>query len=105
VAVVAPGDGGVGVDLSATLELLAANQVLQALVEGGATVHAAFVRARLANRLVAYVAGVTLGPDALPMLGLPLADSIDDGLRWHLGRVERFDDDVRLDYEPAEVVA
>lgn len=103
VSVLGPGDGGVGVDLVATLELLAANQVLQALVEGGPTLHAGFVHARLAGRFVAYVAGVMLGPDALPMLGLPVAASITTAPRWLLTRVERLENDVRLDYEPERV--
>ena len=43
------------------LAVLGAHQVLQALVEGGPTLHTAFVRAGLADRLVTYVGGVTLG--------------------------------------------
>ena len=75
--------------------------MLQALVEGGPTLHGAFVRAGLADRLVAYVAGVTLGPDALPMLAAPIAPTLADAPRWHLDGVTRLGDDVRLDYRPA----
>jgi diaminohydroxyphosphoribosylaminopyrimidine deaminase / 5-amino-6-(5-phosphoribosylamino)uracil reductase len=100
VAVVTPGPDG-GVDLAATVALLGTHQVLQALVEGGPTLHASFVRAGLADGLVAYVAGVTLGPDALPMLAAPITPTLAAAPRWRLAGVARFGDDVRLDYRPA----
>ena len=60
---------GAGVDLAATLEVLAGLGVLQAMVEGGAARHGALVEAGLVDRLVAYVgARRVLGPDGRPAL-------------------------------------
>ncbi len=100
VASVPASEDGSGVDLRSALAVLATHQVLQALIEGGATLHGSFVRSGLVDRLVAYLGGVTIGPDGHPMLAAQVAGSIDAAPRWRLRRVERFDDDVRLDYEP-----
>jgi diaminohydroxyphosphoribosylaminopyrimidine deaminase / 5-amino-6-(5-phosphoribosylamino)uracil reductase len=89
-----------GVDLRAVLGVLGEHQVLQALVEGGPTLHASFVHAGLAGRLVTYVAGVTLGPDGLPMFRGDLPRTLADAPRWRLRDLRRLDDDVRLDFEP-----
>jgi diaminohydroxyphosphoribosylaminopyrimidine deaminase/5-amino-6-(5-phosphoribosylamino)uracil reductase len=88
--------------LDSVLAGLAGRDVLQVLVEGGPTLHASFVRACLADRLVAYIGNVTLGPDALPMLAAPVTASLAAAPRWHLEHVARAGHDVRLDYEPAD---
>ncbi|MGI8796327.1 MAG: bifunctional diaminohydroxyphosphoribosylaminopyrimidine deaminase/5-amino-6-(5-phosphoribosylamino)uracil reductase RibD [Acidimicrobiia bacterium] len=91
--------GGSGVDLAAALELLGSHGVLQAMVEGGPTVHAALVGAGLVDRVVAYVAPTTLGRDARPAfdgLGPP---TLADAARWQLVSVAGLGADVRLEYE------
>ena len=77
-----PGPLGGGVDLVATLELLGRHGVCQALVEGGATLHGAFVAAGLADRLVTYVAPMVLGPSGPTALRAPDADSLADAAAW-----------------------
>jgi diaminohydroxyphosphoribosylaminopyrimidine deaminase/5-amino-6-(5-phosphoribosylamino)uracil reductase len=99
VETVAGAPTGVGVDLAATLELLGREGVVQALVEGGATLHGALLAAGLADRVVAYVAATALGSRARPAFDFAGPASIDDAPRWRLGSVTQLGDDVRLDYD------
>ena len=79
----------------AALADLAARGVVSVLLEGGPTVAAAFLRAGLVDRVVAYVAPVLLGagPAALGDLGV---GTISGAHRLRLDDVSRFGDDVRL---------
>ncbi len=99
VETVAPAAAGRGVDLAATLALLGREGVLQALVEGGATLHGALLGADLVDRVVAYVAATVLGANGRPALDFDGPPSIDDAPRWKLASVARLGDDVRLDYD------
>jgi diaminohydroxyphosphoribosylaminopyrimidine deaminase/5-amino-6-(5-phosphoribosylamino)uracil reductase len=98
VEVVAPAEGGV--DLAATLELLARHGVVQALVEGGGTLHGALVREQLADGLVAYLAPIVLGDGARP-LAAGLAPALTDAPRFHLESTTAVGDDLRLDLTAA----
>jgi diaminohydroxyphosphoribosylaminopyrimidine deaminase / 5-amino-6-(5-phosphoribosylamino)uracil reductase len=100
VLTVPPAVTGAGVDLAATLEVLAGLGVLQALVEGGAALSGSLVEAGLADRLVTYVAPTMLGRDGRPALDLVGPARIADAPRWRLVDVARVGTDVRLDYEP-----
>ena len=91
-----------GVDLAATLDLLGRFDVLQAMVEGGPTVHGALLGAGLADRVVAYVAPKVLGPRAVPAFPQPGPASIADATDWRLLSAAALGDDVRLEYEPGE---
>jgi diaminohydroxyphosphoribosylaminopyrimidine deaminase/5-amino-6-(5-phosphoribosylamino)uracil reductase len=91
-----------GVDLHAALVHLGTVGVLQAMVEGGATLAGGLVAGGLADRLVAYVAPIVLGVDGLPAFALPGPASMTDALRWRLAGVTRVGDDVRLDWRPGE---
>jgi diaminohydroxyphosphoribosylaminopyrimidine deaminase/5-amino-6-(5-phosphoribosylamino)uracil reductase len=91
-----------GVDLKATLDLLGRRDVLQAMFEGGATLHGALLTAGLVGRLVAYVSPTVLGPRALPAFPHPDAGTIADAEAWRLLSATTLDDDVRLEYEPEE---
>jgi diaminohydroxyphosphoribosylaminopyrimidine deaminase/5-amino-6-(5-phosphoribosylamino)uracil reductase len=95
-----PAQASGGVDLTATLEVLAGLGVLQALVEGGAALSGSLLDDGLADRLVTYVAPTVLGRDGLPALDLAGPDRIADAPRWRLVDVARVGTDVRLDYEP-----
>jgi diaminohydroxyphosphoribosylaminopyrimidine deaminase/5-amino-6-(5-phosphoribosylamino)uracil reductase len=102
VEVVEPGPRGRGVDLLALLTLLAERHgVLQALIEGGAHLHGAFVDDGLADRLVAYVAPVLLGERGNPVAGFSGPETLADAGRWVLRDVTRLGDDVRLTLDPA----
>jgi diaminohydroxyphosphoribosylaminopyrimidine deaminase / 5-amino-6-(5-phosphoribosylamino)uracil reductase len=90
-----------GVDLTAALALLGSHGVLQAMVEGGPTLHGALVAADLVDRIVAYVAPITLGRDARSALDGPGPATLTDAARWQPVSVTRLGDDVRLEYEAA----
>jgi diaminohydroxyphosphoribosylaminopyrimidine deaminase/5-amino-6-(5-phosphoribosylamino)uracil reductase len=100
VLVVAPDPTGKGIDLAAALEALAGLGVLQALVEGGGHLAGAFVAARLADRLVTYIAPVLLGREGRPAFDLVGPATIGDAPRFELVEATRLGGDVRLDYEP-----
>jgi diaminohydroxyphosphoribosylaminopyrimidine deaminase/5-amino-6-(5-phosphoribosylamino)uracil reductase len=91
---------GSGVDLSAVLELLGAQGVLQAMVEGGSRLHGALLAAGLVDRVVTYVGNTLLGADGLAGYGIAGPVSIDAAERFALRRVDRLGDDVRLEYDP-----
>ena len=88
-----------GVDLGATLELLARHGVVTALFEGGSTLHGALLAAGLVDRLVAYVSPKVLGPGGLPAFRAPDVGTIADAEAWRLLSATTLDDDVRLEYE------
>ena len=80
------------------LTFLGSEGVLQAMIEGGPTVHGALLTAGLADRVVAYVAGTALGPGGRPMFDAPLPRALDDAPRFVLLGTDALGDDVRLDY-------
>lgn len=100
VEVVGPGAHGQGVDLAAMLALLGSHGVLQACVEGGATLHGALRAAGLVDRLVVYVGATLLGDRGRAALEWPGPPGIAAAPRFVLQGVTRLDDDVRLDYAP-----
>lgn len=91
-----------GVDLEATLALLGREGVLQALVEGGATVHGSLFAAGLVDRIVTYVAGVLLGAEGRPAADWPGPPSLVDAPRWELVGATPVGADVRLEHESVE---
>ena len=94
------GSDGHGVDLVAVLSILGGYGVLQAMVEGGATLHGALLRVGLVDRLVVYVGATLLGPDGQPAIAGPAPATIADAPRFTLMNVHQLGDDVRLDYAP-----
>ena len=85
----------------AVLDELGRRGILQAMVEGGATVHGALLDAELADRLVAYVAPVVLGPDAQAAFAGGGPESVTAAPHWRLLSAQPIGEDVRLEYEPA----
>jgi len=100
VAAGAVGGGPGGVDLEAALELLGRRGVLQAMVEGGATLHGSLLRAGLVDRIVVYTGGVVLGTEGLPLLAGPGPATLAEASRWRLAAVRQVGTDARLDWEP-----
>jgi len=89
-------------ELDVVLDQLGRQGIVQAMVEGGATVAAAFHRAGLVDRYVLYVAPVLFGgDDGRPLFAGPGAQTIDDVWRGRLISVDRLGDDLRLELEPA----
>jgi len=90
------------VDLAGALDVLGRRGVLQAMVEGGPTLHGALLAAGLADRLVVYSGGVVLGPEGLPLLAGPGPGTLAEASRWRLTGLRRIGGDARLDWEPVE---
>jgi diaminohydroxyphosphoribosylaminopyrimidine deaminase/5-amino-6-(5-phosphoribosylamino)uracil reductase len=88
------------------LRTLGDKGVLQAMVEGGAAVAAAFHREGLVDRYVLYLAPALFGgDDARGLFVGPGAATIDDVWRGRIDVVERLGQDVRIDVVPlADVV-
>lgn len=98
VLVLPPGPDG-RVDLRALLRALASRGLVSVLLEGGPALAAAFVRAGLVDRVVAYVAPALLGagPPAVGDLGV---GTIAATRRLRLDEVVRVGPDVRLTLRP-----
>lgn len=94
-----------GVDLEAALEILGEREVLQVLVEGGAALNGALLRAGLANRFIVYVGSKILGAQAHPLIGGPGPANMDASLPLRLLSATQLGDDVRLEYEYGKVVS
>jgi diaminohydroxyphosphoribosylaminopyrimidine deaminase / 5-amino-6-(5-phosphoribosylamino)uracil reductase len=87
-------------DLGDVLDDLGRRGVVQALVEGGATVAGAFHRAGLVDRYVLYLApALAGGDDGRPLFAGPGAPTIDDLWRGRIVSVDRLGDDLRVEVE------
>ena len=89
-------------DLGRVLDELGDRGVLQALVEGGATVAGDFHRAGLVDRYVLYLAPALFGgDDARPLFTGPGAPTIADVWRGRIVAFEQLGDDLRVECSPA----
>jgi diaminohydroxyphosphoribosylaminopyrimidine deaminase/5-amino-6-(5-phosphoribosylamino)uracil reductase len=87
--------------LPGVLDELGRRGVVQAMVEGGATVAGAFHRDGLVDRYVLYVAPALMGgDDGRPLFAGAGAASIDGAWRGRITAVERLGDDLRIELEP-----
>jgi len=90
------------IDLAALLERLGKMSVTSLLVEGGAEIAGAFLRGRLVDKLVVFLAAKLLaGGDGLPMAGGPGALSMDRCLRVADVRVKNMGGDIMITGYPA----
>lgn len=87
-------------DPAEVLRQLDDRQIRHLWLEGGPTLAAAFLRAGLVDRIVAYVAPALLGSGRSAVADLG-AESIADLRRFTLSDVTRLGDDVRLTLSPA----
>ena len=89
-------------DLGEILDDLGTRDVLQVLVEGGATVAGAFHRAGLVDAYVVYLAPVLFGGDDAPGLFSGAgAVTMSDVWRGRITRTTPLGDDIRVDLQPA----
>ena len=91
-----------GVDVGMVLDVLGRRGIVQVMVEGGATLHCALLRAGLADRLVVYTGGVLLGAGGLPLFAGPGPGTLTEASRWRLAGVRQLGGDARLDWEPVK---
>jgi diaminohydroxyphosphoribosylaminopyrimidine deaminase / 5-amino-6-(5-phosphoribosylamino)uracil reductase len=94
--VVAVSRSGAHVDLHAVVEHLAGRDVAIALLEGGATLATAFIRAGLVDRVVGYHAATLLG-GGRPLLGDIGVSTLTAATRLTLDDVRPVGDDVRIE--------
>jgi diaminohydroxyphosphoribosylaminopyrimidine deaminase/5-amino-6-(5-phosphoribosylamino)uracil reductase len=86
-------------DIAAVLEDLRQRGVQRVFVEGGPTLASAFVRAGLADEVLAYVAPVLLGGDRLALTDIGV-HTIDHARRLEVGSIERLGDDLLIVAQP-----
>jgi diaminohydroxyphosphoribosylaminopyrimidine deaminase/5-amino-6-(5-phosphoribosylamino)uracil reductase len=87
--------------LTDVLDELGRRGIVQAMVEGGATVAGAFHREGLVDRYVLYLAPALFGgDDARPLLAGAGARTIEDVWRGRITSVEQMGDDLKVVLEP-----
>jgi diaminohydroxyphosphoribosylaminopyrimidine deaminase/5-amino-6-(5-phosphoribosylamino)uracil reductase len=87
-------------DLGAVLDELGGRGVLQAMIEGGASVAHDFHAAGLVDRYVVYLAPALMGgDDGRGVFAGPGAASIEDVWRGRIISVAHLGDDIRIDLE------
>jgi diaminohydroxyphosphoribosylaminopyrimidine deaminase/5-amino-6-(5-phosphoribosylamino)uracil reductase len=92
-------------DASDAVDVLAQlwdREVRSVLVEGGATILHAFLRASLVDRLHVHVAPVLLGDQGRPLLAGPWAETLADAPRYQLEHVDSVGDDTLLTLTPTK---
>ena len=89
-----PGDGGV--DLKAALSYLADRAVNEVLLEAGATLSGAMLRAGLIDELVLYMAPVLLGDGARGLFKLPGLDKMEQRLGLEIEDLRAVGQDWRI---------
>jgi diaminohydroxyphosphoribosylaminopyrimidine deaminase/5-amino-6-(5-phosphoribosylamino)uracil reductase len=94
-----------GVDLADLLARLGERGVTHLLVEGGASVHGAFLRAGLADRIALFVAPKIAGGDGKSWVGGPGVDRMADALRLTDVEVEEVGEDLLVTGRPAGALA
>ena len=90
-----PGDG-VLVDLPALLDELARRQLNEILVEAGARLAGAFMRAGLVDELLLYQAPVILGSEARGLFDGLFLTELTDAPRWRIIDQRRLGPDTRI---------
>ena len=87
-------------DLTTVLDLLGSRGANEVWVEAGAELAGAFVRERLFDELVIYLAPTLLGPDARPLMQLPALAALDDRLKLRFTECVAAGDDLRITAVP-----
>lgn len=94
---------GAGLDLDAVMSILRANSVNELLVECGPRLAASFLRARLVDELILYVAPQFLGADAAPLAELRALGSGEAMPAFDFHEMRRVGADMRILLRPRSV--
>jgi diaminohydroxyphosphoribosylaminopyrimidine deaminase/5-amino-6-(5-phosphoribosylamino)uracil reductase len=86
--------------VGAALEALREHGIRSLLVEGGATLAAAFLQEALVDRLVIFRAPLVLGGGSLNAFGNVPGVRVEEAVRWRVVRTERLGDDEMSIYAP-----
>lgn len=84
--------------LTSAWEVLGQRHILQALVEGGATLQSALMQAGCFDKLCVYVGSLLLGSEGLPCFTGSIR-SLSEALRLTLNGSKQLGNTIRLDYE------
>lgn len=84
-------------ELTAVLRELAAQQLTSVLVEGGGSVHGAFLREGLVDEVNLYLAPCFIGGDGVPVVGPMGIDTVQGARRLNAMRTRRFGDDLLIE--------
>lgn len=95
-----PTTEGGGVDLAGVLAMLGEREINDVLVEAGATLSGALLRAGLVDELVVYMAPHLMGDAARPLLVLPGLEAMADRRALEWVDVRRVGADLRLRLRP-----
>lgn len=87
-------------DLNDGLLELAARGVRSVLLEGGARIAGAALRAGSVDRIVMFQTSVELGPDGLLPFAFAPTDLVAPGPKWKIVRQQQMGDDVLTEYAP-----
>ncbi len=92
---------GKRVSLHCVLESLASDfDCTEVLVEAGATLSTAFIRAGLVDELIIYIAPKLLGSDARSLLNIAGIESMSDSLDFEITDLRQVDSDIRVVLKP-----
>jgi diaminohydroxyphosphoribosylaminopyrimidine deaminase / 5-amino-6-(5-phosphoribosylamino)uracil reductase len=94
-----PADGG-GLVLTAVLDRLGELELNEVLVEAGATLAGALLRAALADELLLYVGPRLLGPAARALVTLPELHRLQEAPPFALIEMQQLGEDLRLRLRP-----
>lgn len=86
--------------LADVLEVLAAREVNEVLVEAGATLAGAFVQARLVDELIIYMAPILLGDAARGLLHLPALERMEQKVGLDIRDIRKVGADWRITAVP-----
>ncbi len=85
------------IDLEGLLEYLAQEQQInEVLIEAGATLAGAFIKAGLVDELIIYIAPKLLGHEALPLFEIPGLNKIEDQVSLEFTEVSLLGKDCRM---------
>ena len=91
------------IDLPAALAALAAAGLTRILCEGGGQVAAGLLAAGLVDRLAVFTAGMAIGAEGLPAVGVLGLSRVDEAARWRLVEVAPVGGDVLTQWDRADL--
>jgi diaminohydroxyphosphoribosylaminopyrimidine deaminase/5-amino-6-(5-phosphoribosylamino)uracil reductase len=93
-------EGAGALDLHAVLARLGEMEVNEVLVEAGPTLTGAFVRERLVDELLIYIAPKLLGPQGRPLFELPQLEDLQQAESFEILQTQQVGPDLRLRMRP-----
>lgn len=84
-------------NLTKVLKVLGKEHINSLLVEGGGEVHGAFIRQRLVDEAMLFIAPLMLGDDGVPLLGSLGVQKVEEGPRLRRIQTRRYDEDILVE--------